>query len=49
MYLIPLVEVIAASLGMESITSQKVVQIYEIITSLFPSEIALWQSDEIEN
>jgi uncharacterized protein (TIGR00375 family) len=49
MHLIPLVEVIAASLYMKSITSQKVVQIYEIITSLFPSEIALWQSDEINN
>ena len=33
---------------MKSITSKKVVQIYEIILRLFPSEIALWQSDEIE-
>jgi uncharacterized protein (TIGR00375 family) len=49
MHLIPLVEVIAASLGMKSIASKKVVQIYEIVTSLFPSEIALWHSDEIEN
>ncbi len=49
MHLIPLVEVIAASLGIKSIASQKVIQIYKSITSLFPSEIALWQSDKIEN
>ena len=49
MHLIPLVEVIATSLGIKSTTSPKVIQIYESITSLFPSEIALWKSDEIEN
>ncbi len=49
MCLIPLVEVIVVSLDIKSIISKKVVQIYEVITSLFPSEIALWQSDEIEN
>ncbi len=48
MHLVPLVEVIAASMGIKSVTSKKVVQTFETIMNIFPSEIALWQSDRLE-
>lgn len=43
MHLIPLVEVIAHGLGIKSVTSQKVVALFQTLMSSFPSEIALWQ------
>ena len=48
MHLIPLIEVIAASQNLKSITSKKVRKFFDIIMSIFPSEIALWQSDSIQ-
>ncbi|MBT3755680.1 MAG: hypothetical protein HOK80_02445 [Candidatus Cloacimonetes bacterium] len=48
MHLIPLIEVIAASQNLKSITSKKVVKLFDIIMNIFPSEIALWQSDSIQ-
>ena len=47
-HLIPLVEVIANSLNLKSITSPKVSKIYEEIIRHFSSEIRLWLTDEIE-
>jgi len=48
MHLIPLIEVLAASQNLKSITSNKVRRIFDIIMNIFPSEIALWQSDSIQ-
>ncbi|MCD4797178.1 MAG: endonuclease Q family protein [Candidatus Cloacimonetes bacterium] len=48
MHLVPLVEVIAASMDMKSVTSKKVIQTFETIMNIFPSEIALWRSDRLE-
>ncbi len=48
MHLIPLIEVIATSQNLKSITSNKVRKLFDIIMSIFPSEIALWQSDSIQ-
>ncbi len=48
LHLIPLIEVVAASQNLKSITSKKVREIFDIIMSIFPSEIALWQSDSIQ-
>ena len=47
-HLIPLVEVIAESIGIKSISSQKVVKPFQQIMDVFPSEIALWQSDNVQ-
>lgn len=44
-HLIPLVEVISASLGTHSVRSKKVISVYDDILSLFNSEIELWLSD----
>ena len=48
MHLIPLIEVIAASQNLKSITSKRVKEIFDIIMNIFPSEITLWQSDSIQ-
>lgn len=48
MHLIPLIEVIATSQNLKSITSKRVIEIFNIIMNIFPSEIALWQSDSIQ-
>ena len=48
MHLIPLIEVIAASQNLKSITSKRVQKLFDIIMNIFPSEIALWQSDSIQ-
>ena len=48
LHLIPLIEVIAASQNLKSITSKRVKEVFDIIMSIFPSEIALWQSDSIQ-
>lgn len=46
-HLIPLVEVLAHALKLKSITSRKVVNLYDSVMNVFPSEIALWQSIDI--
>ena len=48
LHLIPLIEVIAASQNLKSITSKRVQEIFDIVMNIFPSEIALWQSDSIQ-
>jgi len=48
MHLIPLVEVIANSLGLRSITSNKVKNTFKSIMEAFPSEISLWRSDRVK-
>ncbi len=48
LHLIPLIEVIAASQNLKSITSKRVQKIFDIVMNIFPSEIALWQSDSIQ-
>jgi len=48
MHLIPLIEVIATSQNLKSITSKRVIKLFDIIMNIFPSEIALWQSDSIQ-
>ena len=48
LHLIPLIEVIAASQNLKSITSRRVRKIFDTIMNIFPSEIALWQSDSIQ-
>ncbi len=48
LHLIPLIEVIAASQNIKSITSKRVREIFDSIMNIFPSEIALWQSDSIQ-
>lgn len=47
-HLIPLTEVIAFSLMTQNVNSQKVIEIYQKIMTIFQSEIELWQSAEIE-
>ncbi len=47
-HLIPLIEVIATSQNLKSITSKRVSKLFDIIMNIFPSEIALWQSDSIQ-
>jgi PHP family Zn ribbon phosphoesterase len=47
-HLIPLVEVIANSVGVKSVSSSKVIRIFREIMSVFPSEIALWQSNDVD-
>ncbi len=48
MHLIPLVEVIASSLSIKSVTSSKVVAIFNTIMEIYPSEIELWMSDNVK-
>ena len=48
MHLIPLIEVVASSQNLKSITSKKVKKIFDIVMNIFPSEITLWQSDSIQ-
>lgn len=48
LHLIPLIEVIAASQNIKSITSKRVKEVFDVIMNIFPSEIALWQSDSIQ-
>ncbi len=48
LHLIPLIEVIAASQNIKSIPSKRVREIFDSIMNIFPSEIALWQSDSIQ-
>ena len=48
MHLIPLIEVIAVSQDLKSITSKRVRNLFNIIMNISPSEIALWQSDSIQ-
>jgi len=48
MHLIPLIEVVASSQNLKSITSKKVKEIFDIVMNIFPSEITLWQSDSIQ-
>ena len=48
LHLIPLIEVIAASQNLKSITSKRVKEVFDVIMNIFPSEIALWQSDSIQ-
>ena len=48
MHLIPLIEVIATSQNLKSITSKRVKKVFDVIMNIFPSEIALWQSDSIQ-
>ena len=47
-HLIPLVEVIANSLGIKSVTSAKIINVYNEILKRFPSEIKLWLAEEKE-
>lgn len=47
-HLIPLVEVLAHALKLKSITSPKIVKLYDAVMNVFPSEIALWQSKNIK-
>jgi uncharacterized protein (TIGR00375 family) len=48
MHLIPLVEVIAHSLEVKSVSSEKVKKALSEVMKIYPSEISLWQSDKIE-
>ena len=48
MHLIPLVEVVASSLGVKSVSSRKVLQIFEEIMQIYPTEIDLWRSDRVK-
>jgi len=47
-HLIPLVEVIADSHGLKSVSSQKVLKTFWQIMKVFPSEIELWQSNSVQ-
>lgn len=47
-HLIPLVEVIAHSLNLKSISSKKVIKIFNRIMDIYPSEIDLWISKDSE-
>ena len=46
--LIPLVEVVANSFNIKSVSSTRVIKEFNSIMEVFPSEIALWQSDSIQ-
>ncbi len=48
LHLIPLVEVVAAGLGVRNPSSKRVGKIFEAIMSIYPSEIELWTSDEVQ-
>ncbi len=48
MHLIPLVEVIAHSLGIKSVNSVKIKNTFDKIMEIFPSEIDLWRSDRVQ-
>ena len=47
LHLIPLVEVIAAALGVKNSSSKRVRKIFDAIMTIYPSEIALWTSDDL--
>jgi len=47
-HLIPLIEVIAVSQNLKSISAKKVIKIFNSIMDIYTSEIALWQSDSIQ-
>ncbi len=47
MHLIPLVEVVAASLGIKNPASKSVLKSFGQVMKLFPSEIALWQDTKL--
>ncbi|MCF7794094.1 MAG: endonuclease Q family protein [Candidatus Cloacimonetes bacterium] len=47
-HLIPLVEVIAESLNLKSVSSKKVLKVFDKVMKVFPSEIALWQSENVQ-
>ena len=47
-HLIPLTEVIAHSLNVKSVSSKKVLEVFNEIMKHYPSEIALWQSEGSE-
>lgn len=47
LHLIPLIEVIAKAHNIKSIKSKKVNKIFHEIMEVYPSEIALWQSDRV--
>ncbi|MCD4828841.1 MAG: endonuclease Q family protein, partial [Candidatus Cloacimonetes bacterium] len=47
-HLAPLIEVVAVSLGIRSVGSKRVLNAYERVLRPFDSEIALWQSDNVE-
>ncbi len=47
LHLIPLVEVIAAAFGVKNASSKKVRSTFDAIMSVYPSEIALWTSDDL--
>ncbi|HOD18235.1 MAG TPA: endonuclease Q family protein [Candidatus Cloacimonadota bacterium] len=44
MHLIPLIEVLASALSVQSVANKKVQALYNICLTAFPSEIAIWQS-----
>ena len=46
-HLIPLIEVIAASLNIKNPKSKRVVTVFNDVMKLFPSEIELWQNEDI--
>lgn len=48
LHLIPLIEVIAESQKLKSISSKRVRGIFDNIMGIYPSELALWQSDSIQ-
>jgi ATP-dependent DNA helicase UvrD/PcrA len=47
-HLIPLVEVIANSIGIKTVSSPKVLKSFQEIMKVFPSEIVLWQSKDVQ-
>jgi len=47
-HLVPLVEVVAHSLGVSGVTSRRVLRVYEDALRPFTGEIALWQSDKLK-
>lgn len=48
LHLIPLVEVIAHGLGLRSVTSRKVTSLFDAAIAVCGSEIALWQSADLQ-
>lgn len=47
-HLIPLIEVVAHSVGVKSVSSKKALQIFNSIMNVYSSEIELWMDDNIE-
>lgn len=47
-HLIPLIEVIANSLNIKSVTSSRVISVFNEIMRIYPSEIELWLANDIE-